>query len=406
VVDEAHLLSPEQAAALDARLAALEQQSQRQMVIATIPSLEGYDIEDYGYRLGRAWGIGDKQRNDGLLLIVAPNDRQVSIEVGYGLEGIVSDAVASEIRRNEIVPHFKAGDYAGGIIAATDKLVTQLQLPEDEARKVAANAEQRQRKAKEPRFDFGTVVFLVIFFLFFVLPFLRALRGGGRRYGAPGVMIFPTGGWGSGGSDGAAVAGPTGAVAAAFRAAAAASAAAVRQGVGEMLSEQDRKRIAEAVAAAEARSAGEIVTIVTPQSDPDRDARARMEHLDRLPRACGAGIGAELLPRPDRARAGPVGPRMDAPAGARDRADRRGTQVPRHAADHGWRPLRLALTPTPIKAARVHARALTCFRIGAEGRTTGRTGILIYLSLAEHRAEIIADEAIASKVAPEVWVMP
>ena len=201
VVDEAHLLSPEQAAALDARLAALEQQSQRQMVIATIPSLEGYDIEDYGYRLGRAWGIGDKQRNDGLLLIVAPNDRQVSIEVGYGLEGIVSDAVASEIRRNEIVPHFKAGDYAGGIIAATDKLVTQLQLPEDEARKVAANAEQRQRKAKEPRFDFGTVVFLVIFFLFFVLPFLRALRGGGRRYGAPGVMIFPTGGWGSGGSD-------------------------------------------------------------------------------------------------------------------------------------------------------------------------------------------------------------
>ena len=201
VVDEAHLLSPEQAAALDAKLAALEQQSQRQMVIATIPSLEGYDIEDYGYRLGRAWGIGDKQRNDGLLLIVAPNDRQVSIEVGYGLEGIVSDAVASEIRRNEIVPHFKAGDYAGGIIAATDKLVTQLQLPEDEARKVAANAEQRQRKAKEPRFDFGTVVFLVIFFLFFVLPFLRALRGGGRRYGAPGVMIFPTGGWGSGGSD-------------------------------------------------------------------------------------------------------------------------------------------------------------------------------------------------------------
>lgn len=201
VVDEAHLLSPEQIAALDGKLAALEQQSQRQMVIATIPSLEGYDIEDYGYRLGRSWGIGDKQRNDGLLLIVAPNDRQVSIEVGYGLEGIVSDAVASDIRRTEIVPRFKAGDYAGGIIAAADKLVAQLQLPEDEARKVAANAEQKQRKAKEPRFDFGTVVFLVIFFLFFVLPFIRAMRGGGRRYGAPGVMIFPTGGWGSGGSD-------------------------------------------------------------------------------------------------------------------------------------------------------------------------------------------------------------
>lgn len=201
VVDEAHLLSAEQAAALDAKLAALETQSQRQMVIATIPDLQGYDIEDYGYRLGRAWGIGDKQRNDGLLLIVAPNERKVSIEVGYGLEGVISDALASEIRRTEIVPRFKTGDYAGGIAAATDKLIAQLQLSEDEARKVAANASAQAKKAKEPRFDAGTVIFLLIFFFFFVLPFLRAMRGGGRRYGSPGVMIFPSGGWGGGGSD-------------------------------------------------------------------------------------------------------------------------------------------------------------------------------------------------------------
>jgi uncharacterized protein len=201
VVDEAHLLSAEQAAALDAKLAALETQSQRQMVIATIPDLQGYDIEDYGYQLGRAWGIGDKQRNDGLLLIVAPNERKVSIEVGYGLEGVISDALASEIRRTEIVPRFKTGDYAGGIAAATDKLIAQLQLPEDEARKIAADAGVQAKKAKEPRFDAGTVIFLLIFFFFFVLPFLRAMRGGGRRYGSPGVMIFPSGGWGGGGSD-------------------------------------------------------------------------------------------------------------------------------------------------------------------------------------------------------------
>lgn len=201
VVDEAHLLQPDQIAALDAKLAALETQSQRQFVIATIPNLEGYEIEDYGYRLGRAWGIGDKQRNDGVLLIVAPNEHKVRIEVGYGLEGILTDALTSVIIQREVVPRFKANDYPGGIIAATDQLIAQLQLPEDEARKVAANAEQEQRKAKEPRFDFGTVVFLLIFFFFFVLPFLRAMRGGGRRYGSPGVMIFPTGGWGSGGSD-------------------------------------------------------------------------------------------------------------------------------------------------------------------------------------------------------------
>ncbi len=201
VVDEAHLLQPDQIAALDAKLAALETQSQRQFVIATIPSLEGYEIEDYGYRLGRAWGIGDKQRNDGVLLIVAPTEHKVRIEVGYGLEGILTDALTSVIIQREVVPRFKANDYPGGIMAATDQLIAQLQLPEDEARKVAANAEQDQRKAKEPRFDFGTVVFLVIFFLFFVLPFIRAMRGGGRRYGSPGVMIFPSGGWGGGGSD-------------------------------------------------------------------------------------------------------------------------------------------------------------------------------------------------------------
>lgn len=203
VVDEAHLLSAEQAAALDAKLAALEVQSKRQMVIATIPSLEGYEIEDYGYRLGRAWGIGDKQRNDGILLIVAPSEHKVRIEVGYGLEGIITDALSSVIISREVVPRFKANDYPGGIAAATDQLIAQLQLPEDQARKVAADATVEAKKAKEPHFDAGTVVFLVIFFLFFVLPFLRALsgngRGGGRRYGSPGVMIFPSGGWGGGG---------------------------------------------------------------------------------------------------------------------------------------------------------------------------------------------------------------
>jgi uncharacterized protein len=202
VVDDAHLLSPEQAAAIDTKLAALETQSQRQMVVATVPSLEGYEIEDYGYRLGRAWGIGDKQRNDGLLLLVAPTEHKVRIEVGYGLEGIITDALSSLIIQREMVPRFKANDYPGGIAAATDQLIAQLQLPEDEARKVAANATAEAKKTKAPRFDFGTVVFLVIFFLFFVLPFIRAMSGGGRRYGSsPGVMIFPSGGWGGGGSD-------------------------------------------------------------------------------------------------------------------------------------------------------------------------------------------------------------
>ncbi|MBX9884607.1 MAG: TPM domain-containing protein [Novosphingobium sp.] len=203
VVDEAHLLTGVQIAALDAKLAALETQSQRQMVIATIPDLEGYEIEDYGYRLGRAWGIGDKQRNDGLLLIVAPKEHKVRFEVGYGLEGIITDALSSVIISREVVPRFKANDYPGGIAAATDQLIAQLQLPEDEARKIAADAGVQAKKAKGPRFDAGTVIFLLIFFFFFVLPFLRAMRGGGQRYGgSPGVMIFPSGGWGGGSGGG------------------------------------------------------------------------------------------------------------------------------------------------------------------------------------------------------------
>ncbi|KEY97607.1 methanol dehydrogenase, partial [Sphingomonas sp. BHC-A] len=115
VVDDAALLSPQQEQALTDKLAALERQSGRQLVVATLPDLQGYDISDYGYRLGRAWGIGDKEKNEGALLIVAPNERKVRIEVGYGLEGIMTDALSSQIIRNAITPRFKAGDLPGGI---------------------------------------------------------------------------------------------------------------------------------------------------------------------------------------------------------------------------------------------------------------------------------------------------
>ncbi|WP_298168037.1 hypothetical protein [Novosphingobium sp.] len=170
-----------------------------------------------------------------------------------------------------------------------------------------------------------------------------------------------------------------------------------------MLTDTDRKDIAEAVAAAEATSAGEIVTIITPQSDSYRDvalawsifvaflALAALElaptfYLGLIERLLGLWAH-EWTPRQV------LGIALTVAV----------IKFLGMLLLMAWRPLRLLLTPPPIKSARVHARALTCFRIGAEGRTTGRTGILIYLSLAEHRAEIIADEAIASKVSPEVW---
>ncbi|MBX9884608.1 MAG: hypothetical protein K2X68_06515 [Novosphingobium sp.] len=170
-----------------------------------------------------------------------------------------------------------------------------------------------------------------------------------------------------------------------------------------MLTDTDRTRIAEAVAAAEAQSAGEIVTIVTPQSDPYRDVALAWSisiaflALAALELAPGFTLG--LIERLLGLWAHQWTPQAVLGIALTVAVIKFLAMLLLMA----WRPLRLALTPAPIKAARVHARALTCFRIGAQGRTTGRTGILIYLSLAERRAEIIADEAIAGKVAPEVW---
>lgn len=206
VVDAANLLSPDQETQLTLKLAALEKQSGRQVVVATLPDLQGYDIADYGYRLGRGWGIGAKGRNDGALLIVAPKERKVRIEVGYGLEGILTDALSSRIIRNAIIPRFKANDYPGGVMAGADELTKLLLLPPDEARKVAAQAEQEQRQGDEGG---GVPIFLIFILLFFVLPMIFGRRQG-RAYRdgiAPAILWGAMTGaansrWGGGGGSG------------------------------------------------------------------------------------------------------------------------------------------------------------------------------------------------------------
>ncbi|MEE4154274.1 MAG: TPM domain-containing protein, partial [Erythrobacter sp.] len=183
VVDEAGIIPDEVEAQLTAELAALEEQSQRQLVIATIPDLGGYDIADYGYQLGRAWGIGDESRNDGALLIVAPNDRKVRIEVGYGLEGYLTDALSSLIIQNAILPRFREGDMTGGIVAGTNAIVQQLQLPPEEAARIAEEA--GNRGSEEGGFPVGTLIWLAFMFFFFVLPIIRGSRRR-RKYRAKG----------------------------------------------------------------------------------------------------------------------------------------------------------------------------------------------------------------------------
>ena len=169
------------------------------------------------------------------------------------------------------------------------------------------------------------------------------------------------------------------------------------------MTEAERERVGAAVTAAEAASAGEIVTILTARSDEYRDAALAWAALVALVSLLALALfPAFYLGLIDRVTGAWV--QEWQPAQLFEVAALMATI--KFAATWlllQWWPLRLALVPRPVRNSRVHARALTCFRVGAERRTTGRTGILIYLSLAEHRAEIVADEAIASKVPAEVW---
>src|SRR3546814_9855293 len=104
VVDQADIIPPAEEASLTAQLEQLEKASGHQLVVATVASREGHDVGDYGYRLGRAWGIGGKEANDGVVFLIAPNDRRMNISVGYGLEPILTDALSGRIIRYVVTP--------------------------------------------------------------------------------------------------------------------------------------------------------------------------------------------------------------------------------------------------------------------------------------------------------------
>ena len=126
VVDEAGVLDSRTVGELTLMLADHERDTGQQVVVVTLHSLQGYTIEDFGYQLGRHWGIGQKGANNGVLLIVAPKEHKVRIEVGYGLEGTLTDAISSTIIQNYILPSFKRGDYYAGIVAGTTSILSVL----------------------------------------------------------------------------------------------------------------------------------------------------------------------------------------------------------------------------------------------------------------------------------------
>ena len=142
IVDEANLLTAVDRYTIEAELADLEEQSTDQLVVVTVPSLQGYEIEDYGYQLGRKWGIGRAGKDNGVLLIVAPSERRVRIEVGRGLEPVVTDLMSRIIIENAILPEFRRGNFSGGIAAGVRDLKDTL-LGDGEAVKERARGLNR-----------------------------------------------------------------------------------------------------------------------------------------------------------------------------------------------------------------------------------------------------------------------
>ena len=157
--------------------------------MATVPTLEGSDIRDYGNRLYRKWALGDKTRNDGVLVLVAPNEHKVSIEVGYGLEGDLTDAMSSIIIQNAMVPRFKAGDYAGGVNAGLDDIQKVIGGQGDVV---------VQRVQNQSALTTQDVLPFVIFFIVVVIILMNASRGG-RVIFIPGGGGFGGGGFSGGG---------------------------------------------------------------------------------------------------------------------------------------------------------------------------------------------------------------
>lgn len=197
VVDEAGVLDGAARASLEQKLAAFEAKTTGQIVVVTLKSLQGTSIEDYGYQLGRHWGIGQKDKNSGALLIVAPSERKVRIEVGYGLEGQLTDAVSKLIIENSIVPRFRAGDVAGGITRGVDDIIQAVSVDPEEWKSRA----QKRPDGQPPWLTF----FITAFFLFVAYKILRdvmwpplkpsTVAGRRRRRGAD-----DSGSWWSSGS--------------------------------------------------------------------------------------------------------------------------------------------------------------------------------------------------------------
>ena len=186
VVDQGQLLSPAAEQALTTKLASLETDTGVQFVVVTLAGLQDREIEDYGYQLGRHWGIGTNEKDNGVLLIVAPVERKVRIEVGYGLEPVLTDALSSQIIQDDILPSFRDGDFEKGVEAGANAVIAQLRLDPEVAREKAQAA-----STPEPAFPVGPMMLVALVLIFILMGVIRSAgRGGRRRRGGAGQILM------------------------------------------------------------------------------------------------------------------------------------------------------------------------------------------------------------------------
>ena len=193
VVDNAHILSASQAEELEAKLVAFDNNTSNQIAIAIVSSLNDQPIEDVAVNTLRAWGIGDKKKNNGILIIVAVEERKIKIVTGYGLEGAIPDITCNDIIENDIKPAFKQKDYLGGLSKATDDLG-----------KAAAGEYSVKRATRSGGKGAGNIFkFIIIVIIVIVIMSARGGRGGGGLLMLPFLLGGGGGGnWDSGSSGG------------------------------------------------------------------------------------------------------------------------------------------------------------------------------------------------------------
>jgi uncharacterized protein len=198
VVDDAHILSINTQQYLDGILAAHEARTTNQIVVVTLPSLQNTSIEDFGYQLGRHWGIGQKGKDNGALLIVAPTERKVRIEVGYGLEGTLTDAKSSQIVQTIVLPYFRKGEMETGITEGTRAILSMLGDSSDPPN--FQNAYIYAAQKTSPGDIAALVLILTVLFILFVMSFFNNIRGNSGGFGGFGTSSG--GGFGGGFSGG------------------------------------------------------------------------------------------------------------------------------------------------------------------------------------------------------------